>query len=165
KITKEMFGEADKLRGELSKGTLDWRQAWNRLKSQFPSVPDNQIDSALGGSAGYNPQTGAFEKEKATGFAREGARAGTEAKYSTRPVGDETKFYYGNQEITPEQYHAGTSKAEGAVISEQTGEQKLISVLDQYKSMGFKKGDIKKLLKDKYGSVPDVAADWIDENY
>lgn len=72
---EDLFNEADALRKELAKGDVDWGQAWNRLKAQFPQADNGMIDAALGGSAGFDPQTGEFDPTKATGFGQEGSRS------------------------------------------------------------------------------------------
>lgn len=81
--TDKVFAAGDKLRADLAKGTLDWGQAFNRIKAQYPDAPNEKIDAALGGSGGYNQGTGTFDPSKATGFAQPGPR-GDVTKTDTR---------------------------------------------------------------------------------
>ena len=107
--TSKMFAKADVIRKDLQNKTLDWGQAFNRIKVEFPSVEDSQIDKALGGSAGFDAGTGEFDPAQATGFAREGT-VQEDGGYTTQEVrklrnanidpADITKsdsFLYGNQ--------------------------------------------------------------------
>lgn len=94
KDLKAMFNEADSMRKELADGKLDWGQAYNRIARQYPdfAIPDSSgktiIDDALGGSAGYDPQTGTFDSSKASGY----ATSGTKNDYKLSP--DQVIRYY-----------------------------------------------------------------------
>ncbi len=94
KALKAMFSEADSMRKELADGKLDWGQAYNRIARQYPdfAIPDSSgktiIDDALGGSAGYDPQTGTFDSSKASGY----ATSGTKNDYKLSP--DQVTKYY-----------------------------------------------------------------------
>lgn len=79
KELKAMFSEASKLMPNLAKRDLEWDQAYNRIAAQYPdfAIPGADgktiIDDALGGSAGYDPQTGTFDSSKASGYAKSGS--------------------------------------------------------------------------------------------
>ena len=81
----KIFTEADKLRKDLASGALDWGQAWNRLKAQFPTANNATLDDALGGDAGYDTKTGQFDPAQATGFAKGGAIQNV--KYTSTQLG------------------------------------------------------------------------------
>ena len=66
-------------RSELQKG-VSWGEVWNRIRSQFPTVSNQQIDTFLGGSgpqAGQGPGEGregpVGPTREATGWAKAGA--------------------------------------------------------------------------------------------
>ncbi len=111
--TNKLFTEADGVRKELAEGKIDWGQGFNRMKAQFPGVPDSQIDAALGGSGGYDPATGSFDQSKATGFAKEGNRSGKvdytdqeykklrEANIDPNNIAAADSYLYGKDEGAP----------------------------------------------------------------
>ena len=88
----KMYTAADTIRKELTAGTMDWGQAYNRIAAQYPEfnkpIPGDAtgktyIDAALGGQAVYN-QSG-YSPEESTGFAKQGTR--TTSKASKREEG------------------------------------------------------------------------------
>lgn len=128
-----MFAAADKLRDDLSKGTVDWGQAWNRLKAQFPNSKNQDIDAALGGSGGFDEATGQFDQSKATGFARQGAR-GEEGKNDTRQKA------YNELDQDVSQWQADNPEGDPA---------QLYNLLLQYYGNDLNDGDIKAYLQSK----------------
>lgn len=83
-ISTKFWSAAEKARSDLQKGE-SWGTVWDRLHLQYPDVPNEVLDTALGGSAAKQvevpqTQTNAFQSIPpeimtipATGFAREGA--------------------------------------------------------------------------------------------
>ena len=171
-----MYAEADATRKEIQDGKMDWGQAYNRIAAQYPEankpIPGDAsgktyIDAALGGQAVM--EGGVYSAEKSTGYAKAGARDQAGSEYFSKPdASGQTKYYYGNkdnpqtaQEITGDQYLKGTSKAESVI----GGSKSLTDVLDLYKQEGYSKGDLETIIKKKYGSIPDVAQQWLDESF
>ena len=174
-LTK-MYAEADSMRKELQEGKADWGQAYNRIAAQYPEankpIPGDPsgktyIDAALGGQAVM--EGGVYNPEKSAGYAKAGYGATTAGEYFSRPdASGQTKYYYGSkdkpqasQEITPDQYLKGTSKSESIV----EGSKLLTDVLDLYKQEGYTKKDLEAIIKKKYDIIPDVAQQWLDENF
>jgi len=87
-------------RSELQKG-VSWGDVWNRIRAQFPTVSNQQIDTFLGGSGpqeGMGPGDGREGPigpgREATGWARGGAyedfkRASLAGTYDTTPTSTE----------------------------------------------------------------------------
>jgi len=71
--SSKMFAKADSLRKDLAAGTIDWGQAFNRVRAEFPNVDAKQIDDALGGKAAFKPD-GTYDAGASTGFAKAGTR-------------------------------------------------------------------------------------------